>query len=267
MNMKRHSPFGERGSSVYALMPLDTLKQLLDVFKETLFPHSCGICRKTGSPLCNSCFLLLGNTLRHSQSCGHCGIRETPSGSLCPECSGHAPHDGLFAALRYDDPRIARLIHLFKYRFIRDLATPLGALLATATLRAELAIPDAIIPVPLHPRRERSRGWNQSALLANAFITHFPVTLMPPILDTLLVRTRYTATQMSIRDRTLREKNTEGAFRILEHAPDTPPSFDIGGKRLWLIDDVAASGSTIAACARTLKEHGAHEVFGIVIAR
>lgn len=248
-------------------MPPDTLKQLLDLLKETFFPHSCGICHKTGSPLCNSCFLLLGNTLRHSQSCGHCGIRETPLGSLCSDCSGHTSHDGLFAALRYDDLRVARLIHLFKYRFIRDLATPLGALLATATLHSDLPIPDAIIPVPLHPRRERWRGWNQSALLANAFVAHFPETIAPPILDTLLVRTRYTATQMSIRDRKLREKNTEGAFRILRQTPDTPPLFDIGGKRLWLIDDVAASGSTIAACARTLKEHGAREVFGIVIAR
>lgn len=225
------------------------------------------MCHKMGSPLCDSCFFLLGNALRQSQSCGHCGICETPSGSPCFGCSGQTPHDGIFAALHYDNPHVSHLIHLFKYRFIRDLASPLGALLAEAILRSDLAIPDVIIPVPLHPRRERWRGWNQSGLLAEAIINHLPEGLAPPIFDNILIRTRYTTPQMSIRDRLLRKKNIEKAFDITLTEKATETSCKIEGKSIWLIDDVAASGATIAACAETLKKIGARTVFGIVVAR
>ena len=234
---------------------------------EMLFPRSCGVCGATKSFLCPSCFLALSNGRRQSQSCGHCGVRETPLGRLCFECAACAPHDGIFAALRYGDHRVARLIHLFKYRFIRDLGTPLGTLLASAVAHSELSLPDAIIPVPLHPRRERWRGWNQSEILADALAEHLPEDVRPPVVKNILIRTRFTSPQMSLRDKELRQKNIEGAFRVNQKDAASSAPFDPRGKRIWIVDDVAASGSTIAACAATLKERGAREVFGIVVAR
>lgn len=244
------------------------LQRALLLVEEAFFPRLCGVCRAEGSFLCPSCALNLSNSMRQTQSCGHCGVRETPLGVLCFDCVGSAAHDGIFAALRYHHPEVARLIHLFKYRFVQDLGNPLGAHLARALLQSEIPLPDAIFPVPLHPRRERWRGWNQSEILAESLQKNLPEELSPPIIKTLLIRTRFTAPQMSIHDKKLREKNIAGAFHII--APKNSGkthSFDITGKRVWIVDDVAASGSTISACAHALKRRGAREVFGIVVAR
>lgn len=254
-----------------------SIKQLLFLGKEALFPRFCSVCHREGSFLCEACFLELSKGFRQSHTCGHCGIRETPEGQLCSSCQSVAPHDGIFAALHYDDPRIAHLIHLFKYRFVHDLGIPLGTLLATALLRSDLPLPDAILPVPLHPRRERWRGWNQAESLAKTLVKNFPPEITPPVFNNLLVRTRFTTPQMSLQNRELRKKNIEGAFQVSKKYPqkvsvshtkhDTFETTNIAGKYFWIIDDVASSGSTIAACARALKERGARRVFGIVVAR
>jgi competence protein ComFC len=248
-------------------MLLHFAKRIFSSFGEAVFPHICGICRAKNSPLCPSCFQTLSDTRRHSQVCGYCGVRETPLGALCFSCAGTVAHDGIFAALRYDDPRVARVIHLFKYRFIRDLGAPLGALLGKAILQSELSLPDALLPVPLHPRRERWRGWNQSDILAEALQKSLPEDIAPPLVRDVLVRTRFTAPQMSLRDKELRKGNMENAFQVSTKSTGKDTSFDIIGKRLWLVDDVAASGATIAACAKILKERGAREVSGVVVAR
>ncbi|MGB2791694.1 MAG: hypothetical protein WBC29_04050 [Candidatus Moraniibacteriota bacterium] len=248
------------------------LERFFSLGKETFFPRFCSICHKEGSFLCEPCFSILSQGRRQSQVCGHCGARETPEGQICFACAGAAPHDGIFAALHYNDPRIAHIIHLFKYRFVRDLGTPLGVLLATALLQSELPLPDAILPVPLHPRRERWRGWNQADILAKSLIQNFPQEITPPILNDTLIRTRFTAPQMSLQDKSLRKENIEGAFQIStgnqrQILKYQQHQLQIVGKNFWVIDDVAASGSTIATCAQTLKEHGARHVFGIVVAR
>lgn len=256
------------------------LERLLFLGKETFFPRFCGGCRKEGSFLCEPCFSTILQGRRQSQVCGHCGVRETPEGRLCFGCSGAISHDGIFAALHYDDPLVAHIIHLFKYRFIRELGTPLGTILATALLQSELPIPDAILPVPLHPRRKRWRGWNQADILARSLTRNFPQDITPPILDDMLIRNRFTTPQMSLRDKNIRKKNMEGAFQTITGNQSSPAGYrqrgrqdtpkeasNIRGKSFWIVDDVAASGSTIAACARTLKEHGARHVFGIVVAR
>lgn len=256
-------------------------ERLLFLGKEALFPRFCGICHKEGSFLCESCFSVLLQGRRQSQICGHCGVRETPEGQLCFNCTGAVSHDGIFAALHYNDPLIAHIIHLFKYRFIRDLGTPLGTLLGITLLQSELPLPDAILPVPLHPRRERWRGWNQADVLAKSLTQSFPQDIIPPIINDIIVRTRFTTPQMSLQNKDLRKKNIEGAFQIttsIQKRPtkhqqyeqqDTSKRMPLGiqGKSFWIIDDVAASGATIAACAQTLKEHGAQHVFGIVVAR
>ena len=259
--------------------PRGLIRHLLFLGKEMLFPRTCGTCHQEGSFLCESCFATLRQRQRHSQTCGHCGTRETPEGQLCFSCTGSVAHDGIFAALRYDDPRVAHLIHLFKYQFVRDLGLPLGTLLSLAILQSELPLPDAIIPVPLHPRRERWRGWNQADVLAETIVQNLPKDIAPPILKHVLTRIRFTTPQMSLSDKTLRTKNIDGAFDVsannkrvhkkLREPENTLNAEETGiaGKSFWIIDDVAASGATIAACAQTLKEHGAQRVFGIVIAR
>lgn len=246
---------------------MQLFQHLLFLGKEMLFPRFCSLCHKEGHFLCESCFLTISKGRRQSQVCGHCGARETPEGQICFSCAGSVPHDGIFAALHYSDPRVSHLVHLFKYRFIQDLGSSLGKILALALLQSEVSLPDAIIPVPLHPRRERWRGWNQADILAQALTKNMPQDIAPPILDDILIRTKFTAPQMSLQSRDLRQENIAGAFQLTPNIQTKTGKTDIIGKSIWLVDDVAASGATLAACAKALKEYGAKKIFGIVVAR
>lgn len=228
---------------------------------DAVFPHRCGVCDSIGLPICEACFRAIPR--RSKQVCGFCGARETPLGATCFECSP-APEDGIFASTDYQSPKISRLIHLFKYRFIEDLSAPLGQLLSDSVIASDLPIPDIIVPIPLHPRRERWRGWNQANLLAQALANALPREIAPTLAPNLLIRTKFTAPQMSLQKRNDREQNVKDAFSINNLDGNLP---DIHGKRFWLVDDVSASGSTIRECARILKSRGAQEVWGVVVAR
>jgi len=117
-----------------------------------------------------------------------------------------------------------------------------------------------VVPIPLHPRRLRWRGFNQSALLAG----HIAANLLPqnplPFDENMLVRKRYTPPQMEISNYQNRKQNIAGAFSLAGRK-------DVRNKTVLLIDDVATTGSTIFECARVLKAAGAREVFAAVIAR
>ena len=108
-------------------------------------------------------------------------------------------------------------------------------------------------PVPLHPRRMRGRGYNQSALLAD----HVSRISGLPVRD-LLKRTRDTPPQANLGGRSQRQDNVEGGFTCRE---------DVRGAKVVLVDDVVTSGSTMAACAQALKKRGAASVWGIALAR
>ena len=100
---------------------------------------------------------------------------------------------------------------------------------------------DIIVPVPLHPARERERGFNQAALLANLVSRQMSIRS-----KALLERTRYTTTQTAF-DRAERMENLRGAFRLRRGA-------DVRELRVLLIDDVLTTGSTVSECARVLKK-------------
>ena len=114
---------------------------------------------------------------------------------------------------------------------------------------------DMVIPVPLHPRRLKERGYNQSALLAFEFgkIFHFPV------LPSGLTRIKYLMPQTQTRTVDERRANLKQAFICRDRS--------IAGKQVLLIDDVSTSGSTLDACAEALKKAGAKSVWGLVLAR
>ena len=113
---------------------------------------------------------------------------------------------------------------------------------------------DAYCPVPLHPRRERSRGFNQSELIAQ----HLSKLSGVPVDTIALRRTRNTPPQVSMETPGDRHSNIADAFEC--------PS-DIEGRRYMLIDDVVTTGSTMSACADALKDAGAANVWGLAFAR
>jgi len=113
---------------------------------------------------------------------------------------------------------------------------------------------DVIVPVPLHPARQRERGFNQASLLAELLSAHTSVPSKP-----LLERIRYTTTQTAL-DRSERMENLHTAFRLRKNA-------DVRGLRVLLIDDVLTTGSTLSECARVLKRAGATSVHAATAAR
>lgn len=151
---------------------------------------------------------------------------------------------------QYDAP-LREAILLFKYRRRRAMAGPLSALLVEA-LPANAQACDAIVPVPLHSSRLRERGFNQSALLAEAV----GAALGRP-LDQGLVRLRETQHQVGS-DGHQREANVRDAFGW--RAPEGAP------RVVLLIDDVLTTGATMRACARALRAAGTQVVHGLALA-
>ncbi len=227
---------------------------------DTLFPIRCLGCDTYQDFLCETCLDFFPRRLR--QRCPTCLKAVTPRGEVCFSCLGKNSLDGLFAAGHYRDPLISEAVHTYKYRFIPAIAEPLGKWLSARSLEADLLLPDLYIPVPLHPRRLRFRGFNQAELLAEALAKAFAPELNLPVLKNCLLRTRYTKSQMKTRSREERLGNLKNAFIFTRENV----SF-IKGKNVWLIDDVATTGVTLEECARVLKSAGAKSVFGIVLAR
>lgn len=170
--------------------------------------------------------------------------------------------DGLFIARPYRHRLIQKLIFALKYRFIASAADPLAALLAESISHHPLPLPDLIIPVPLHPRRLRFRGFNQAEVLAQKLMQELLPGSPIPVRNDILRRVRFTKPQMKTDSKPERLANLSDAFAVpLEVAGP------LVGKSLWLIDDVATTATTLDECARTLKNAGAKSVWGIVIAR
>ncbi|MBI2439204.1 MAG: ComF family protein [Candidatus Moranbacteria bacterium] len=237
------------------------LETLSTFFLDTLFPLSCFGCGTPDTYLCSLCAEKL--PLHTKQRCPHCHKTTTPHGELCFACCDIAPAlDGLFAPALYRSPFVSLLIHTYKYRFISLLAEPLGFWLAQQMIKTDLPLPDYVIPVPLHKRRLRFRGFNQSELLANALAQHVAPHLHLPVLSDALLRINYTKPQIKTDSREERLKNLKNAFIINDSRRN-----ELLGKYIWLIDDVATTGATLTECATILKRAGATKVFGIVIAR
>ncbi|MFO0591291.1 MAG: ComF family protein [Polyangiaceae bacterium] len=149
---------------------------------------------------------------------------------------------------------LAIAVKRLKYSARPDLARPLGAWLSERARTANLTA-DLVIPVPLHPRKLRARGYNQSALLS----AHVARSLGARFRPRALVRTRDTAPQASL-DREARGDNIAGAF----HARQIEA---IRGKRVVLVDDVATTGATLRACVQALLDAGVASVTALVLAR
>lgn len=175
-------------------------------------------------------------------------------GQICLRCKPNSFLDGVVVATQYEDKIIDKAIHFFKYKGIYSLAQPLSFLLVRVLKQVNFWEQDwIIIPVPLHRRRERHRGFNQARLLAD----YLANSLDLKVVADLLIRKKFTYPQMKL-DRADRQKNIKNAFGV---------NFPIIGKKVILVDDVMTSGSTLEECAKILKQNGAKEVWGAVVAR
>jgi ComF family protein len=216
-----------------------------------LLPQSCLGCGVEGEALCPACTSRLPRIT--PPVCARCGL-PLPPGAPCPDCAQlDFAFDGLRAPFRFEK-LVREAVHQLKYQNLRCLATPLAAELARY-LGANPVPADILMPVPLHPRRERERGYNQSALLAQK---------LGPMLG-LKVTTRdlrravHTPAQARAESVRLRRQLMADVFVCLPGA--------LQGRKVLLIDDVATSGATMHHCALALKRSGAVSVWGLTVAR
>ncbi len=216
-----------------------------------LFPQHCLGCGKEGNFFCSSCNNSLPRII--PPLCPLCG-RPQSSGILCPGCvSWQAGIDGIRSPFRFDGV-MREAVHQLKYRHLRVLAVPLARLLNDYLVTSPVP-GEVLVPVPLHRRRLRERGYNQSGLLARELGKLSSL----PVMDNCLVREKPTPPQARTKTVAERQSNVASAFTCRDDR--------LRNKQVLLIDDVATSGATLDACARALKAGGAAAVWGLALAR
>jgi len=137
-----------------------------------------------------------------------------------------------------------KLLHELKYRGNRKAGTYLGQLLGYELKHTFFSCCDLLVPVPLHRRRLRQRGYNQSEIIARGASQIMGI----PVMTNLLMRTRHHKSQTSM-SRYERFENVSGNFRLMPGHPD------MTGKKILLIDDVVTTGATLEACSELLLKH------------
>jgi ComF family protein len=243
---------------------MNLIEQLADI----IYPPRCAVCKQflwkgplvkeIGSlPFCPTCLSDFRDVA--SPLCPVCGKpfpSEVKEDHPCEDCLRKRPfYEAAWAPYRYEGA-ILKAIHRLKYGSKSFLAEALGPLLARFMESRYKKSGDLLtIPVPLHPKRMRERGFNQSLLLARHVARGASADL-----DFLsLKRVRYTLPQTRLAKKD-RQKNVRGAFQLKNREA-------IKGKTILLVDDVVTTGNTLNECARILKKGGARKVFGVSLAR
>ncbi|TAK72590.1 MAG: ComF family protein [Dehalococcoidia bacterium] len=219
------------------------------VVLDLLFPPRCALCGRGGVLLCDGCAATLPPA--DGDRCERCWM-PVARATLCRHCYQQPPaFESIRAAFVMDGPA-RRLAHELKYEGMTSLAEPMAELMAAC---ADVAEADVVVPVPLHPARERSRGYNQASELAR----HLAAVARLPYEARASCRLRDTAALARTMHRDERRAIVAGAF-----AADRGR---IDGRRLLLVDDVVTTGATLDACAGALRAAGASAVRCVTWAR
>jgi ComF family protein len=218
---------------------------------DLLFPLRCAGCGRAGDSFCPEC---QAQVLPVPQPvCIRCGQPVAVAGRCAGCTDGQFRVSAIRAAAVYADP-LSQAIHRFKYEGRPELHEPLGDLLVGYWQTRAVTV-DLVAAVPLHDKRLRERGFNQSELLATVLCRQVGLPLLKP---GILCRTRDTQQQMLLGPAE-RRANVLDAFHWAG-----PP---LRGCKLLLIDDVATTGSTLEACAEIALNAGASKVWALTVAR
>jgi len=161
--------------------------------------------------------------------------------------------DRVIVAAQFNEPLVSLLIHQLKYDFIEGLAESAAKLIYRVWL-VELPPSVVLVPIPLHKKRQRQRGFNQSRLIAEELSRLAGL----PVLDALR-RIRSTTTQTAL-SKDDRQKNVHGVFAV-------QPNMNLQSKIVILVDDVTTTLSTLNEAALALRKAGCQSVWGAVVAR
>jgi ComF family protein len=234
------------------------LRSLFDGVVAVVLAPACAACdtileTPTAGPVCARCWNAIVPFT--PPLCLQCGD-PLPSwrvisvmAQTCPRCRRRRSQLSMVRAIGSYDGSLRAIVHALKYGKRRSIAQPLAA-----RMRAHgdevFVDSDIVVPVPLHPRRQRSRGFNQAEELAR----HLGVPCR-----LALRRRRATPSQTDL-PAAQRHRNVRGAFVLARRA-------DVRGLRVTIVDDVCTTGATLDACARVLRDAGAADVRAITAAR
>ena len=234
--------------------------ELFEAAASLLYPPVCTICggkTRAGEYLCEQCEARATRIVApFCQQCSEPFEGAITSVFTCANCAHRTIYFEAAVAAYRGRGVVRQIIHDFKYGrhvHLRHLvARWLFEALHDERLRGREF--DLIVPVPLHPARQRERGFNQADLLADMLSAQISIPSRP-----LLERIRYTTTQTAL-DRAERMENLHDAFRLRKNT-------NVRGLRVLLIDDILTTGSTLSECARVLKRGGATSIHAATAAR
>jgi ComF family protein len=235
--------------------------------RNLLFPPVCVHCRglvpddggvePSFRHLCPECVAAIDFVLGPACSCcGHPFHGVVEGERTCPHCLGLAPAFGRGRTATLFKGPMRSLVLELKYHHGTYLAADLVELFRRATPVVELARGAVLVPVPLHPRKERERGYNQSRLLARALAA----AIGPSVEVEELIQRRLDTPSQTAFDRRTRLANLKNAFALAPRVNLNPV------RRFVLIDDVFTTGSTLNHCARVLRARGCVNVDVLTLA-
>jgi ComF family protein len=244
--------------------PPSGIQKALDGLLNLIYPETCFICsmpvsRRQDFGICSICWNKALSMKILPPLCPSCGLPyqnyPVDTGYLCGNCLlGTPPYAGA-RAFGYYAEELSRLIQGMKFHGRTNLIEPLAALLTDSFFMTwEKEEFDFLTPIPLHRKRKRERGYNQSELLARALARYIAVPFNPA-----LQRIRTTLPQVGLTDAQRRE-NVRKAFQLVNPT-------QIINKRILLIDDVMTTGATVSSAAQTLLDGGALRISVLTIAR
>ena len=245
---------------------------------DLLFPKRCLGCGKWGRYICYSCQQKIKPLFYFK-----CPVCERPAvdGMTHPRCRTKYTLDGLTSFFRYDGI-VKKAIKTIKYRYVTDIVTEVIDVIPNSSfsifqniLNSKFLIMNCIlVPIPLHPSRYRSRGFNQAEVIASALSKRLDI----PVNTTLLIRTEKTTPQVEMKDRDKRLANMKDVFSLrsnltMKQLASTRFDARRAQRGEWnnlaiiLVDDVFTTGATLRSAASVLKHNGAKFVWGITIAQ
>jgi ComF family protein len=211
---------------------------------KNILPQICILCHEASYEiLCQPCMQAL--PWQNSTSCAICAKPLSAKQTQCGDCLNTPPHFDYTQAIFHYKPPLKHLIHHAKYNENLAILRKLAHLMA-AHIRCE-SPPDIVLPVPLHPRRLISRGYNQSHEMAKIITNQHKLILQ----SHACIRIRNTPMQINMKLQQ-RPKNVRNAFK-LNHWQDE-------WQHVVIVDDVMTTGSTVNEMAKLLKKQGVQKV-------
>lgn len=242
---------------------MSTVDKIRSFIIELMFPSFCLGCRREGIFICVDCRATLDILAYNYCLCGKNPLRLPPGATVgtCKSCAGGAL-EGVYSAVPYQERFLTKkIIYSFKEKpYVKGVALAMANIIAEHLVlsgnNADRVWHGSVMAaVPMERAAVRRRGYNQAEVLAH----ELSLITKTEVVEGNLVKTKKTPPQKKL-TKEEREKNLNGAFAV-----KNPTLF--AGKKVFLVDDVYTTGSTMKACAAVLKSAGAREVWGIAFAR